>query len=164
MTGSGPAIEWAVSEGLIDYPLALDAMKRRTSAIREGRARELIWLLEHPPIYTAGTGAKNADLIDPARLPVYNSGRGDQFTYHGPGPTGRLRDARPQGAGNECPGARNSVESWVIEALAEFNVIGETRPDRIGVWVRRPTPSADGRGEDCGDRLAGQPLDLKPRH
>jgi lipoyl(octanoyl) transferase len=140
-TRSAPTLEWAVSEGLIDYTFALDAMRRRTSAIREGRARELVWLLEHPPIYTAGTGAKATDLINPARLPVHNSGRGGQFTYHGPGQRVVYVMLDLGARGMSVRGLVTRLESWVIGALAEFNVTGETRPGRVGVWIRRHSPS-----------------------
>jgi lipoyl(octanoyl) transferase len=138
---SAPAVEWAVSEGLIDYTFALDAMQRRALAIREGRARELVWLLEHPPIYTAGTGAKDADLINPARFPVHNSGRGGQFTYHGPGQRVVYVMLDLKAREMSVRALVSQLEAWVIGALAEFNVTGETRPDRVGVWVRRPSPS-----------------------
>jgi len=146
MTGSPPAIEWAVSEGLIDYTFALETMRSRTAAIREGRARELVWLLEHPPIYTAGTGAKATDLITPVRLPVYNSGRGGQFTYHGPGQRVVYVMLDLKARGLSVRGLVTQLESWVIGALAHFNVTGETRPDRVGVWVRRPT--SDGLADE----------------
>jgi lipoyl(octanoyl) transferase len=145
-SGSSAPVEWAVSEGLIDYAFALETMQRRTLAIREGRARELIWLLEHPAIYTAGTGAKDADLINPARLPVHYSGRGGQFTYHGPGQRVVYVMLDLKARGLSVRGLVTRLEAWVIGALAEFNVTGETRPDRVGVWVRRPSPS--GGAED----------------
>jgi lipoyl(octanoyl) transferase len=132
-----PAVEWAVSDGPVDYLVALDVMTKRVAAIREGRARELIWLLEHPPLYTAGTSAKDADLLNPGMLPVYRVGRGGQFTYHGPGQriVYVMLDLKLRGADVRAFVTR--LESWVIATLAQFNVKGETRRDRAGVWVKR---------------------------
>ena len=138
----GEAAGWAVSRGPVSYPEAVAAMEARAAAIAEGRAGELIWLLEHPPLYTAGVSAKPADLIDPDRFPVFESGRGGQFTYHGPGQrvayvmldlTKRRRDVRAFVA---------ALEAWVIGALDTFNVTGEIRDGRVGVWVQRRNPGA----------------------
>jgi lipoyl(octanoyl) transferase len=115
-------------------------MESRAAAIAEGRAGELVWLLEHPPLYTGGVSAKVGDLLAPDRFPVHRTGRGGQYTYHGPGQrvayvmldlTARGRDVRAFVA---------ALEAWIIEALAEFNVAGELRPGRVGVWVERGTP------------------------
>ncbi|KRB44751.1 lipoyl(octanoyl) transferase LipB [Phenylobacterium sp. Root700] len=131
---------WAVSQGQVPYPEAVAAMEARALAIAEGRAGELVWLLEHPPLYTGGVSAKPGDLLDPNRFPVFASGRGGQFTYHGPGQrvayvmldlTKRRRDVRAFVA---------SLETWVIGALGRFNVEGEMRDGRVGVWVERRTP------------------------
>jgi len=131
---------WAVSRGQVPYPEAVAAMEARAQAIAEGRAGELVWLLEHPPLYTSGVSAKADDLLDPDRFPVFASGRGGQFTYHGPGQrvayvmldlTKRRRDVRAFVA---------SLEAWVIGALSRFNVEGEIRDGRVGVWVERKTP------------------------
>ena len=131
---------WAVSRGLVAYPDAVAAMEARAAAIAEGRAGELVWLLEHPPLYTGGVSAKPGDLIEPDRFPVFASGRGGQYTYHGPGQrvayvmldlTRRQRDVRAFVA---------ALEAWVIGALARFNVTAEVRPGRVGVWVERWTP------------------------
>ena len=136
---SAPAVEWAISDGPVDYLLALDVMGKRVAAIREGRARELVWLLEHPPLYTAGTSAKDADLLNPGMLPVYRVGRGGQLTYHGPGQRiiYVMLDLKLRGA--DVRAFVTQLESWVIETLAQFNVKGETRRDRAGVWVKRPS-------------------------
>ena len=124
----------------MDYPVAVAAMEARAAAIAEGRAGELVWLLEHPPLYTAGVSARPADLLDPDRFPVFQAGRGGQFTYHGPGQrvayvmldlTRRGRDVRAFVA---------ALEAWVIGALARFNVDGEIREGRVGVWVERRMP------------------------
>jgi len=136
----GEAAGWAVSRSPVPYPAAVAAMEARAAAIAEGRAGELVWLLEHPPLYTAGVSAKPADLIDPDRFPVFESGRGGQFTYHGPGQrvayvmldlTKRGRDVRAFVA---------ALEAWVIGALDAFNVQGEVREGRVGVWVERRSP------------------------
>jgi lipoyl(octanoyl) transferase len=131
---------WAVSRELVGYTEAVEAMEARAAAIADGRAGELVWLLEHPPLYTAGVSAKDADLLDPGRFPVFRSGRGGQFTYHGPGQrvayvmldlTRRAKDVRA---------FVGALEAWIIETLAAFNVTGEVRPGRVGVWVERKGP------------------------
>ena len=136
---------WAVSRGLVAYPDAVAAMEARAAAIAEGTADELVWLLEHPPLYTGGVSAKPGDLLDPGRFPVFASGRGGQFTYHGPGQrvayvmldlTRRRRDVRAFVAG---------LEAWVIGALDRFNVRGEIRDGRVGVWVERRQPGVPTR-------------------
>jgi lipoyl(octanoyl) transferase len=141
-------VDWQVSEGLVAYADALAAMDARVEAIARGEAGELVWLLEHPPLYTAGTSAAAADLIE-ARFPVHETGRGGQFTYHGPGQRVAylMLDLRRRG-----PDVRRYVatlEEWIIRTLARFNVRGERREDRIGVWVRRPE-----RGEGHEDKIA----------
>src|SRR5512142_3584970 len=132
-------IDWAVEPGLISYDRAVAEMEARVYAIRHARAPERVWLLEHPPLYTAGTSARACDLVQP-RFPVFQSGRGGQFTYHGPGQrvayvmldlSKRRRDVRAFVA---------ALEAWVIGALGHFNVTGEIRPGRVGVWVERRTP------------------------
>jgi len=136
----GVAAGWAVSQGAVDYRQAVAAMEARAAAIAEGAAPELVWLLEHPPLYTAGVSAKGADLLVPDRFPVFESGRGGQYTYHGPGQrvayvmldlTRRGRDVRAFVA---------SLEAWLIGALGRFNVDGEIREGRVGVWVERKAP------------------------
>ena len=143
-----PPVEWRVSDGFVPYPDALAQMDQRAAAIAAGHASELVWLLEHPPLYTSGTSAQAADLID-ARFPVFEAGRGGQFTYHGPGQRvaylmldlkRRKPDVRAYVA---------TLEEWIIRALAAFNVRGERREDRIGVWVRRPE-----KGEGREDKIA----------
>lgn len=130
--------EWRVADGLTPYPDALAAMQDRVAAIRAGQAGELVWLVEHPPLYTAGTSARLDDLADAGRFPVYDAGRGGQWTYHGPGQrvgyvmldlTQRGRDVRRY---------VHALEEWVIRALARFDVRGERREGRVGIWVRNP--------------------------
>ncbi|MDP1630337.1 MAG: lipoyl(octanoyl) transferase LipB [Caulobacter sp.] len=133
-------VGWAVSRAPVPYPEAVAAMEARAEAIARGEAGELVWLLEHPPLYTAGVSAKRGDLIAPDRFPVFASGRGGQYTYHGPGQrvayvmldlTRRSRDVRAFVA---------ALEAWVIGALADFNVEGQLRDGRVGVWVERKGP------------------------
>ncbi len=150
-----PTVEWAVSEGLVSYDTALARMEERAASIADGRAAELVWLLEHPPLYTAGTSAQATDLIE-ARFPVYDAGRGGQFTYHGPGQRvvylmldlkRRKPDVRAYVA---------TLEEWIIRTLASFNVRGERREDRIGVWVRRPD-----KGDGREDKIAAIGIRLR---
>src|SRR5947208_14044463 len=142
--GTAPAaIEWRCSDRPIPYEEAVAAMEQRIAAIRAGSAPELVWLLEHPPLYTAGTSARAEDLLDPQRLPVYRSGRGGQYTYHGPGQRiayVMLDLDRPE-LGPKRRDVRCHVwrlEEWMIRTLARFNVKGERRDGRIGVWVAGP--------------------------
>lgn len=132
------SVEWRISDGLIPYEAAVTEMEARVEAIAEGKAPELVWLLEHAPLYTAGTSADSHDLIDADRFPVFQTGRGGQYTYHGPGQRVAyvMLDLRQRG-----PDVRRFVsglEAWLIATLNTFNVTGERREDRVGVWVRRP--------------------------
>jgi lipoyl(octanoyl) transferase len=147
--------EWLVSDGLTPYDTALKVMDERAAAIAEGTAPELIWLIEHPPLYTAGTSARPADLIE-ARFPVHTTGRGGQFTYHGPGQrvVYVMLDLK-----RRAPDVRRFVatlEEWIIRTLADFNVRGERREDRVGVWVRRPE-----RGDGREDKIAAIGIRVK---
>ncbi|MET0183708.1 MAG: lipoyl(octanoyl) transferase LipB [Caulobacterales bacterium] len=141
-------IGWAVSRGLTPYDPAAAAMEARAAAIREGSAGELVWLVEHPPLYTAGVSAKPEDLLD-ARFPVHQTGRGGQFTYHGPGQRVAyvMLDLRQRGA--DVRGFVCDLENWIIATLARFNVKGERRDGRIGVWVERK-----GAGWSREDKIA----------
>jgi lipoyl(octanoyl) transferase len=133
-------IGWAVSPGLTDYEAAVAAMEARANAIAAGEAGELVWLLEHPPLYTAGVSAKEADLLAPDRFPVYRTGRGGQFTYHGPGQRVAyvMLDLRTRG--RDVTRFVADLERWIIGALERFNVKGEIRAGRVGVWVERKGP------------------------
>jgi len=136
-------IEWRTSSSPVPYPEAVRAMEERVAAIRAGSAPELIWLLEHPPLYTAGTSARAGDLLQPGRFPVHASGRGGQYTYHGPGQrvVYVMLDLK-----RREPDLRRFVrdlEEWVIRTLARFNVRGERRDGRIGIWVARPSGRED---------------------
>lgn len=144
-----PPVAWRVSDAPVPYADALAAMEARVRAIAQGCAPEQVWLLEHPPLYTAGTSARDADLVEPGRFPVHRAGRGGQFTYHGPGQrvayvmldlSRRRPDLRAYVA---------ALEAWIIATLATFAVRGERREDRVGVWVRRPE-----KGEGAEDKVA----------
>lgn len=140
MGSAAPAIEWRVSDGLVPYEEAVAAMEHRIAAIRAGTASELVWLLEHPPLYTAGTSARPEDLLDAARLPVFKTGRGGQYTYHGPGQRVAyvLLDLNRPDFGQARRDVRCHVwrlEEWMIRTLARFDVKGERRDGRIGVWI-----------------------------
>ena len=131
------AIEWKTNEGAVDYEAAVRAMEARVAAIRAGTAPELVWLLEHPPLYTAGTSAKPDDLLEPGAFPVYATGRGGQYTYHGPGQRVAyvLLDLRRRG--RNVRAYVRALEDWLIATLARFNVKGERRAGRVGIWIDR---------------------------
>lgn len=131
-------VEWLQTNGLTDYEEAVAFMEDRAAAIAEGRAEELIWLVEHPALYTAGTSAKPQDLTDPDRLPVFETRRGGQYTYHGPGQRVAYVMLNVGARGKDVRVFVSQLEQWVISTLADFNVIGERREGRVGVWVERP--------------------------
>ena len=130
-------IEWAVSPGLTPYTPALAFMEARAAAIAAGEANELIWLIEHPPLYTAGVTAKPDDLLAPTRFAVHRSGRGGQYTYHGPGQRVVYVMLDLGKRGRDVHAFINGLERWIIAALERFNVKGEIRAGRVGVWVAR---------------------------
>src|SRR6201996_1502310 len=132
--------EWRIRPGLLPYPEAVAFMEERAEAIAAGRADEMVWLVEHPPIYTAGTSAKDEDLID-ARFPVFKTGRGGQFTYHGPGQRVGYVMLDLKRRGPDVRQYVRNLEEWLIRTLAKFNVKGERREGRVGIWVT----GADGR-------------------
>ena len=136
-------VDWAISDGLTDYHEAHALMETRAAAVAEGGA-ELAWLLEHPPVYTAGTSARSEDLVAPDRFPVIATGRGGQYTYHGPGQRVAYLMLDLRERGRDVRAYVHSLEGWLIETLDAFGVRGERREGRVGVWVRR----ADGSGED----------------
>ena len=145
---SGGAVEWRISDQPVDYLAAVAAMEARAAAIAAGEAGELVWLLEHPPLYTSGTSGKDADLLD-VRFPLFTTGRGGQVTYHGPGQRVAyvmldLKRRRP-----DVRAYVAALEEWIIRTLAAFNVRGERREDRVGVWVSRPD-----KGAGCEDKIA----------
>jgi lipoyl(octanoyl) transferase len=151
--GSAP-VEWVVAEGLTGYDDAVAEMEMRAGLIADGTARERVWLVEHPPLYTAGTSARDEDLIAPGRFPVHRSGRGGQFTYHGPGQ--RVAYVMLDLKRRE-PDLRRFVaalEAWLIGTLDGFNIRGERREDRVGVWVRRPEKLARAGEASVEDKIA----------
>jgi lipoyl(octanoyl) transferase len=155
-----PPVQWVVSPGLTDYTNALAEMEARAAAIAEGRATERVWLIEHPALYTAGASAREADLLD-ARFPVYRAGRGGQFTYHGPGQRVAyvmldLRRRRPDVRAFVC-----ALERWLIDALAAFDVVGQTRETRVGVWVARPDKPGGLDGSGAEDKIAALGIRLR---
>ena len=131
------AVEWQITPELLAYEEAVGAMEARVAAIRRGEARELVWLVEHPPLYTAGTSAKASDLLEPGRFPVYRSGRGGQYTYHGPGQRVAYVMLDLKQRGPDLRAFVHDLEDWVIRALAHFNVKGERRDGRVGIWIAR---------------------------
>ncbi|MPT49305.1 MAG: lipoyl(octanoyl) transferase LipB [Sphingobium sp.] len=145
MNDSNNDIEWSVEPGLIPYDRALADMEARAAAIHAGTAPERIWLIEHPPLYTAGTSANEADLIDP-RFPVYNAGRGGKYTYHGPGQRVGYLNLDLTRHGRDIRHFVQEVEGWVIRSLADFGVQARTAEGRIGIW----TDTLDGREAKIG--------------
>ena len=141
-------VEWRVSDAPVAYEAAVAFMQARAAAIAAGKAGELVWLIEHPPLYTSGTSAKPDELIE-ARFPVYASGRGGQMTYHGPGQRVAYVMLNLKTRGPDVRRFVTTLEEWIIRTLAAFNVRGERREDRIGVWVRRPD-----KGEGFEDKIA----------
>lgn len=138
MRTDGTPVDWTIADGLVDYPTALAAMRARAAAIADGTAGEQVWLVEHPPLYTAGTSSTPEDLLAPNRFPVYDAGRGGQYTYHGPGQrvVYFMLDLRQRGRDVRC--LVQGLEGLIIDTLAAFNIKGERREGRIGVWVQRP--------------------------
>ena len=155
-----PPVRWIVEQGLIAYPDALAQMEALSAAIARGEATETVWLVEHPPLYTAGTSARAADLLTP-KFPVYETGRGGQYTYHGPGQrvayvmlnlNQRQQDVRAYVA---------ALESWIIGTLARMNVRGERRESRVGVWVQRPDKPRALNGDMAEDKIAAIGIRLR---
>ncbi|WP_019904264.1 lipoyl(octanoyl) transferase LipB [Methylobacterium sp. 77] len=147
-SGTRPVL-WRISDTPVPYDEAVAAMEAHAAGIASGKAPEMVWLLEHPPLYTAGTSAKAADLVEPDRFPVHATGRGGQYTYHGPGQRVAyvmldLNRRRP-----DLRAYVSALEAWIIATLSAFNVRGERREDRVGVWVRRPE-----KGEGVEDKIA----------
>ncbi|KJF74796.1 lipoyl(octanoyl) transferase LipB [Agrobacterium arsenijevicii] len=156
-----PPVRWRISEGLVPYEQAIEEMEREVAAIANGEADELVWLLEHPPLYTAGTSADAVDLIEPDRFPVFATGRGGEYTYHGPGQRvvyvmldlkRRRQDVRAYVA---------ALENVIIRTLDKMNVRGERREDRVGVWVRRPEKPLLPGGGMAEDKIAALGIRLR---
>ncbi len=156
-----PPVRWRISDGLVPYEQAIEEMEREVAAIAAGEAGELVWLLEHPPLYTAGTSADSSDLIEPDRFPVFATGRGGEYTYHGPGQRvvyvmldlkRRRQDVRAYVA---------SLEEVIIRTLDKMNVRGERREERVGVWVRRPEKPLLPDGSMSEDKIAALGIRLR---
>lgn len=156
-----PPVRWRISDGLVPYEQATEEMEREVAAIANGEADELVWLLEHPPLYTSGTSADAADLIEPDRFPVFATGRGGEYTYHGPGQRvvyvmldlkRRKQDVRAYVA---------ALENVIIRTLDKMNVRGERREDRVGVWVRRPEKPLLPGGGMAEDKIAALGIRLR---
>jgi len=148
-------VEWIVSDAPVPYPLAMEAMQARAVAIARDEAPEAVWLLEHPPLYTAGTSAEAGDLLQPDRFPVYPAGRGGEYTYHGPGQriAYTMLDLRHRGRDVRC--LVQGLEAWIIDTLDAFNVKGERRDGRIGVWVGQPgRPGGESKIAAIGVRVS----------
>jgi lipoyl(octanoyl) transferase len=139
-------VDWTTTAGLTPYPQAIACMEAHVAALIRGEAQERIWLLEHPPMYTAGTSARDHDLKDPGRFPVYAARRGGEYTYHGPGQRVAYAMLDLNRRGRDVRKFVRNLENWVIGTLAEFNVTGERRDGRVGVWVvrRDKPPNPDG--------------------
>ncbi|NOD75080.1 lipoyl(octanoyl) transferase LipB [Ruegeria sp. HKCCD4332] len=154
-------MEWKITDGLTSYDDAVAFMEARVAGIARGDAEECVWLLEHPPLYTAGTSAKIEDLTDPDRFPVYESKRGGEYTYHGPGQRVAYVMLDLNRRGRDVRQFVKQLETWVISALAEFNVRGEIRDGRVGVWVRRDDKPLTVTGKPAEDKIAAIGLRLR---
>ena len=159
LANDGVVMEWRRAEGLTPYPDALAAMRARVDAIRAGTAKDLVWLVEHPPLYTAGTSANRADLRTPDRFPTYDAGRGGQWTYHGPGQRTAyvmLDLTRPHGTvrPRDVRSYVHGLEEWLIRALERFDVRGERRSGRIGIWVADRVTGAEAKIGAIGVRVS----------
>lgn len=152
----GSPVDWAVSRRPVDYLVAVRAMEARVERIARGEAPELVWLLEHSCIYTGGTSAREEDLLEPDRFPVHRTGRGGRFTYHGPGQRVIYVMLDVKRRGGDVRAFVSALEQWVIDALAQLGVAGETRAGRVGIWVRRPE-----KGAHAEDKIAAIGLRLR---
>ncbi|WP_333780724.1 lipoyl(octanoyl) transferase LipB [Aliiroseovarius salicola] len=149
-----PPVTWETADTLVDYEEAVARMEAHADAMARGEAGELIWLLEHPPLYTAGTSADPKDLVAPDRFPVYSSKRGGQYTYHGPGQRVAYVMLDVGARGRDVRAFVAALEDWVIKTLAEFNVTGEKRDGRVGVWVVRDDKPLTALGTKSEDKIA----------
>lgn len=154
-------VEWITSDTPVAYPDSLSFMERRAEAIAAGTASEAIWLLEHPPLYTAGTSARLSDLVDPDRFPVYEARRGGQYTYHGPGQRVAYVMLNVGQRGHDVRRFVQELEAWIIAALAQFNVDGQVRQGRVGVWVARPDLPRTADGTIREDKIAAIGIRLR---
>ena len=154
-------VEWITSTSLVSYDTACAEMERRVAGIIDGSMNEAIWLLEHPPLYTAGTSADPSDLMDPNRFEVFESKRGGQYTYHGPGQRVIYTMLDVNKRGRDVRAFVQSLEAWVIDALSEFNVTGHIREGRVGVWVERPQKPLAANGFMTEDKVAAIGIRLR---
>ena len=154
-------VEWKISNSLVAYEDAVALMEARAADIAGGTADEMIWLLEHPPLYTAGTSADLRDLTDPDRFPVHTSKRGGQYTYHGPGQRVAYVMLDVAKRGRDVRAFVQQLEAWVIATLAEFNVVGEIRCGRVGVWVQRPDKPVQANDAVAEDKIAAIGIRLR---
>ncbi|WP_418591920.1 lipoyl(octanoyl) transferase LipB [Ponticoccus sp. (in: a-proteobacteria)] len=154
-------VEWKISDGLVPYEEAVSFMEDRAAAIAAGAAEECVWLLEHPPLYTAGTSARREDLTDPGRFPVHQTKRGGQFTYHGPGQrvVYVMLDVGKRGRDVRC--FVQDLERWVIATLGEFGLTGHIREGRVGVWIERPDRPRTASGAMAEDKIAAIGIRLR---
>lgn len=155
------SVDWIITPGLVDYDHAVITMENRVSAISKGTANECVWLVEHPALYTAGTSADPSDLLSANRLPVYKTGRGGEYTYHGPGQRVAyvmldLKRRKP-----DVRAFVAALEQWIIETIDAFNIRAERREDRVGVWVQRPEKPALADGSCCEDKIAAIGIRLR---
>ena len=157
----GPPVEWRVEPGLVDYPTALATMEARVAAIRNEGAPELVWLVEHPPLYTAGSSADSDDLLEPERFPVFDAGRGGEYTYHGPGQRVAYIMLDLKRRREDVRAFVAALEAWIIGSLASFSVKGERREDRVGVWVVRPDRAPLPDGSPAEDKIAAIGIRLR---
>ena len=160
-SAGAPPVEWRIEDGLVDYEDAVSFMEQRAAMIRAETADELVWLVEHPPLYTAGTSANEADLIAPDRFAVYSSGRGGEYTYHGPGQ--RVAYVMLDLKRRRCDVRAfvSSLEAWIVSTLAGMNIRGERREDRVGVWVTRPERPPLEDGSPAEDKIAAVGIRLR---
>ncbi|MEO0977874.1 MAG: lipoyl(octanoyl) transferase LipB [Pseudomonadota bacterium] len=155
ISGTEP-VEWKITDDLVNYETALAEMDERVERIISGQARELVWLLEHPPLYTAGKRADDSDLVTPDRFPVYKTGRGGQHTYHGPGQRVAYVMLNLKKRHQDVRAFVTALEAWLINSLWHYHVRGERREDRVGVWVQRPE-----RGAAQEDKIAAIGIRLR---
>lgn len=158
---ANPPVEWVVSPGLTEYPDAVSAMETRAAAIRENNAAERVWLVEHPPLYTGGTSARANDLLQPDRFPVFQTGRGGEYTYHGPGQRVAYVMLDLKRRREDVRAFVYALEEWIISTLWRFNIRAERRADRVGVWVVRPDRPRLGNGSPAEDKIAAIGIRLK---
>ena len=158
---AAPPVEWLIAPRLVEYAEAVTFMEARAAAIRQGTAGELVWLLEHPALYTAGTSANARDLVDPGFLAVHQTGRGGEYTYHGPGQRVAYVMLDLKRRREDVRAFVAALEEWIIKALAAFNIKGERREDRVGVWVARPDRPPLPDGSVAEDKIAAIGIRLK---